>query len=406
MIINFVTGDIVNMQIFELQTIMFSYLVSNVLVTIVMAHVWFQNRKKFHGTTHWLVDYIFQTVGVCLLMLRGYIPDFFSFAVANILIVSGYMFLLTGLQRFLEKKAAYFVNIIILVVFFFLHYFFGIVDQSIKARITLLSLPIILLISQSAYLLLFQTEKGKKHIYRSTAVVCILFIILYCFRIVAALFNYPEGHGFFSAGIIDSIIRLSSQMLGIMMTFSLVLMINMRLFIDVQQYAEEKELMVKELRRLANTDGLTGIYNRAKIEQILTIEVLRSRRYKHPLSIILADIDHFKTVNDTYGHNVGDVVLTGIAGLMKEHVREVDTVGRWGGEEFLIVCPDTLADGAIKLAEKLRKKIEKHHFKGIGVKTLSMGVAQLGKDDWDEDMIKRADKNLYKAKRAGRNKVV
>jgi diguanylate cyclase (GGDEF)-like protein len=198
---------------------------------------------------------------------------------------------------------------------------------------------------------------------------------------------------------------MSSQMLGIMMTFSLVLMINIRLFLDVQQYAEEKELMVQELRRLANTDGLTSIYNRSKIEQILTIEVLRSRRYKHPLSIIIADIDHFKNVNDTYGHSVGDVVLAGIASLMKQHVREVDTIGRWGGEEFLIVCPETTADGARKLAEKLRKKIERHHFKDIGIKTVSMGVAQIEEDDWDEDMIKRADKNLYKAKRGGRNRV-
>ncbi len=394
------------MQIFELQTIMFGYLVSNVLVTIVMAYVWFQNRKKFKGTTHWLLYYIFQTVGVFLIMLRGSIPDILSFAAANILIVCGFMFLLTGLQRFLEKKAAYFANGILLVVFFFLHYFFGIVDQNIKARIFLLSLPIIIIISQALYLLMFLTEKGTKHIYRSTAIVCVLFIMLYCFRIAAAFFIYPVEGDFFSAGMVDSVIKLSSQMLGIMMTFSLVLMINVRLFNDVQQYAEERELMVTELRRLANTDGLTGIYNRSKIEQILTIEVLRSRRYKHPLSIILADIDHFKMVNDTYGHNVGDVVLSGIASLMKEHIREVDTIGRWGGEEFLIVCPDTMAEGARKLAEKMRKKIEKHHFKDIGVKTVSMGIAQIGKDDWDEDMIKRADKNLYKAKKAGRNRVV
>ena len=99
--------------------------------------------------------------------------------------------------------------------------------------------------------------------------------------------------------MVDPIIMMSSQMLGIMLTFSLVLMINKRLFLDVQQYAEEKEFMLKELRRLANTDGLTSVYNRSKIEQILTIEVLRSRRYKHPLSVILADIDHFKTINDT-----------------------------------------------------------------------------------------------------------
>ena len=388
-----------------MQTIIFSYLVSNVLITIVMAYVWLQNRKKFKGTTHWLFYYIFQTIGIFLIMLKGSIPDFFSISIANILIVGGFTLFLTGLQRFIDKKATYFINGVILVIFFFLHYTFGVLTGSLKAKVFFLSLSIIIIISQALYLLLFQTEKKVRYVYRSTAIVCLFILLLYTFRITAVFFIYPSENEFFSAGIIDSIIRMSNQMLGIMMTFSLVLVINMRLFLDVQQFAEEKEFMVQELRRLANTDGLTGIYNRSKIEQILTIEVLRSRRYKHPLSIILADIDHFKTVNDTFGHNTGDVVLTRIASLMKQHVREVDTVGRWGGEEFLIVCPETTVEGAKKLAEKLRKKIEKNHFKDIGIKTVSMGVAQIEDDDWDEDMLKRADKNLYKAKRGGRNRV-
>jgi len=394
------------MQFFELKTIMFSYLISNVLVTIVMFNVWVQNRKRFRGTSHWLIYYILQTLGILLVMLKDIIPLIYSTVIANVVIVCSMMFFLIGLQRFIERKAEYLINVVYLLIFAILFYYFRIVDPVFKIRVLLFSISVLLIISQSLYLLLFKTEKGKMIIYRSTAAVCVLMLVLYVLRIFAAFLIYPEGNEFFTAGFVDSVIMMSSQMLGIMMTFSLVLMINVRLFIDVQQFAEEKEFMVQELRRLANTDGLTGLYNRSKIEQILTIEVLRSRRYKHPLSIIIADIDHFKIVNDTYGHNVGDVVLAGIASLMKQHVREVDTVGRWGGEEFLIVCPETRVEGAIKLAEKLRKKIEKHHFKEIGIKTVSMGTAELEIDDWDEDIIKRADKNLYKAKRAGRNRVV
>ena len=393
------------MHIFEMQTIMLSYLVSNILVTIVMLNVWYQNRKRFRGTSHWLIYYILQTLGILLIILKDSIPDFFSTIFANSVIVCSMMFFLVGLQRFIDRKATYILNLIFLILFSILYYYFRVVDPSFKIRVLLFTISVMIIISQSLYLLLFQTEKSKRIIYRNTAIVCVFLLVLYCFRVVAAFFIYSPEIDFYSAGVIDSIIMMSSQMLGIMMTFSLVLMINMRLFLDVQQFAEEKELMVQELRRLANTDGLTGVYNRSKIEQILTIEVLRSRRYKHPLSIIIADIDHFKLVNDTYGHNVGDVVLTGIASMMKEHVREVDTVGRWGGEEFLIVCPETTAEGAKKLAEKLRKKIERHQFKDIGIKTVSMGVAQIEEEDWDEDMLKRADKNLYKAKRNGRNRV-
>lgn len=393
------------MHIFEMQTIMLSYVVSNVLVTIVMANVWLQNRKRFKGTSHWLIDYIFQTIGIFLIMLRGNIPDLFSMVLANVLIVSGLILFLIGLQRFIGRKAEYFINTVYLVIFSFFYYYFGIINPQFRVRAVFLSLSIIIIMIQSVYLLKFTTEKNNTAIYHSTTLICALMLILYIFRIVLAFIYYPSGNEFFSEGMVDPIIMMSSQMLGIMLTFSLVLMINKRLFLDVQQYAEEKEFMLKELRRLANTDGLTSVYNRSKIEQILTIEVLRSRRYKHPLSVILADIDHFKTINDTFGHNVGDMVLSGLASLLKEHVREVDTVGRWGGEEFLIVCPETTADGARKLAEKLRKKIEKHHFKDIGIKTVSMGVAEIEKEDWDEDIIKRADKNLYKAKRGGRNRV-
>ena len=391
---------------FEMQTIMFSYLVSNILVTIVMGNVWLQNRKRFKGTSHWFIYYILQTLGIFLVMLKGLIPDIISTVIANTIIVGGMMFFLIGLQRFMERKSEYLLNSVYLALFFILYYYFRFIDPVFKYRILLFSISVIIIIAQSVYLLICKTDKDKRVIYRNTAIVCSLMLLLYCFRVGAAFFIYPHESEFITAGIIDSAIMMTSQMLGIMMTFSLVLMINMRLFTEVQQYVEERELMVHELRRLASTDGLTGIYNRSKIEQLLTIEVLRARRYKHPLSIIIADIDHFKIVNDTYGHNVGDVVLTGIASMMKEHVREVDFIGRWGGEEFLIVCPETTADGARKLAEKLRKKIEKHHFKDIGIKTISMGVAQIEKDDWDEEMIKRADKNLYKAKRAGRNRVV
>lgn len=393
------------MHFLEMQTIMLSYLVSNILVTIVMAGIWFQNRKRFKGTSHWLFDYILQTIGILLIMLRGKIPDFFSIVVANVLILTGLILFLIGLQRFIERKAEYLINSVYLAVFSVFYYYFGIINPFFKARAILLSMSIIIIMAQSIILLVYRIDKKNAAIYRSTAVICIFLLFVYLFRIVASFIFYPSGNEFPSEGIMDAVTMISSQMLGIMLTFSLVLMINKRLFIDLQQYAEEKEFILKELRRLANTDSLTGVYNRSKIEQILTIEVLRSKRYKHPLSIILADIDHFKTINDTFGHNVGDVVLTGLASLMKEHIREVDTVGRWGGEEFLIVCPETAAEGARKLAEKLRKKIEKHHFKDIGIKTVSLGVAELEKEDWDEDVIKRADKNLYKAKRAGRNRV-
>jgi diguanylate cyclase (GGDEF)-like protein len=397
-------GDVIHMRFFDFQTIVISSLISNIIITLVMAYVWSQNRKRFAGTSRWFIYHILFTLAILLTLFRGKIEPLIASVFSELLMICGLMFFYIGLQRFIGKAAAYFRVTVYFLVYVFVSYFFTIVISSIKVRIIIFSLYFIVIGIQSIYLLLFQTEKDKRIIYRNTAIACALMVILNICRIITVLTN-THVVGFIISAPVDSIIMLSSQMINIAMTFSLVLMINSKLFMGIQEFANEKEALVLELRKLANTDGLTGVFNRSKIEQILTTEVLRSRRYKHPLSVILADIDHFKTVNDTYGHNVGDVVLTGIASLMKQHVREVDTVGRWGGEEFLIVCPDTTSDGAKKLAEKLRKKIEKHNFKDVGSKTISMGIAQIEKDDWDEDMIKRADKNLYRAKKSGRNRV-
>jgi len=392
------------MSALEFQTIVLSFFISNIIITIVMAYVWFQNRKRFAGTSRWFIFHILFTIGMFFLMLRKSVPYFVSSVITHSLIICGLMFFYIGLQRFIGKKASYVKVTVYFLIFFLLSIYFSYIFPSTKIRIIIYSLYFVIINSQAIYLLLFQTDRRQRVIYRNTAFVCGLMVILYTIRIVV-VFLYTPGTESFLQGPVDSILVMASQMLNIGMTFSLVLMINSRLFLEVQDFANEKEMMALELRKLANTDGLTGIFNRSKIEQALTIEVLRSRRYKHPLSIIMADIDHFKEVNDTYGHNVGDQVLSGIASMIKQHVREVDTVGRWGGEEFLIVCPETTAEGAKKLAEKLRKKIEKHNFKDVGSKTVSMGVAQIEEDDWDEDMIKRADKNLYKAKKSGRNRV-
>lgn len=174
-----------------MQTIMFGYLLSNVLVTIVMVNVWLQNRKRFKGTSHWLIYYIIQTIGILLVILRGIIPDFHSKFFGNVLIIISLMFFLVGLQRFIERKAEYMANIVFLVVYTILYYYFGIIDPSFKARAILISLSIIIIMAQAIYLLLFKTEK-EKGIYRSTAIVCMFIIFLYAFRAGIAFFFFSE----------------------------------------------------------------------------------------------------------------------------------------------------------------------------------------------------------------------
>jgi diguanylate cyclase (GGDEF)-like protein len=168
---------------------------------------------------------------------------------------------------------------------------------------------------------------------------------------------------------------------------------------------EHQDRLTEEIRSLSEIDHLTGIYNRRKITELYDNEYVRYKRYKYPLSIIIVDIDFFKQVNDKYGHNQGDITLKEIATILKDEVRESDHVARWGGEEFLVICPETDIDGAYTLAEKIRKIIDEYPFTNIHHKTASFGVTTCRDDCTFESMINRADKALYKVKAEGRNKV-
>lgn len=161
----------------------------------------------------------------------------------------------------------------------------------------------------------------------------------------------------------------------------------------------------RELELLAKTDRLTHLFNRHHLDAVLEQEFSRFQRTGKPFALFLADCDKFKLVNDNYGHQVGDLVLIDYASLLRESVRATDTVGRWGGEEFLAILPETQLAGAVQVAEKLRQMIAAHEFPIVGHKTASFGVAQLQDDESVKDLIARADEALYLAKQNGRNRV-
>jgi len=161
-----------------------------------------------------------------------------------------------------------------------------------------------------------------------------------------------------------------------------------------------------DLERLASTDQLTGIYNRHKFEEFFTHELERAQRYGENLSLIMFDIDYFKSINDTYGHDVGDIVLQKIAEVTKRNIRNTDIFARWGGEEFLILCPQTDSQKCAILAEKLRIEVEAYSFEKVKHITASFGVTSYIAEDNLDTFTKRVDNALYMAKDSGRNKVI
>lgn len=185
---------------------------------------------------------------------------------------------------------------------------------------------------------------------------------------------------------------------------------NVRLYQEAQEAAKKVEATnlelnnaLIELERLATTDKLTGAYNRRKFDEILNQEIKRALRLFTPLSVILFDIDHFKDVNDLFGHITGDRVLADVAQVVKNSIRCSDTLTRWGGEEFLVLCPGNNLAQSLEMAERLRVIIEQTSFPIANGITISLGVSEFQTGDTPDRFIMRADNALYHAKNNGRN---
>ena len=201
------------------------------------------------------------------------------------------------------------------------------------------------------------------------------------------------ANDFISKPFIPSILRVRLQ--------------NMLHIKHLQDLLKAQRGMMEEI---ATRDPLTGLSNRRSFRLSLEDELSRAVRYGDPLSLLLADLDHFKEVNDTYGHPCGDAVLRETAGILLDVMRKVDLVARYGGEEFVVIMPHTDLDGALKAAERVRAAIEGHHYEGLpgaGAQTISIGVSTLYENvDTDMDgLVQMADTALYRAKSGGRNRV-
>ncbi|HYH78297.1 MAG TPA: diguanylate cyclase [Longimicrobium sp.] len=184
-----------------------------------------------------------------------------------------------------------------------------------------------------------------------------------------------------------------------------------RLQDELDQKNRELEVANKRLRKLSITDGLTELFNHRHVHELLRDEFERSRRSGEPLGVTMIDLDRFKAINDTYGHPTGDVVLYETARILRETAREIDMVGRYGGEEFIAILPNTGEEEAARFAERVREAVESHVYRDEDTEirmTCSSGVASFPMDavDSPEALLKEADEALYEAKESGRNRVI
>jgi two-component system cell cycle response regulator len=188
------------------------------------------------------------------------------------------------------------------------------------------------------------------------------------------------------------------------------LVARLRLHLKLKRLQDELREKNTMLARLSTTDPVTGLRTRRYATEVLSIEWIRARRYQTPLAVMMADLDHFKHVNDKYGHPAGDAVLRGVSEVLRQSLRASDVSGRYGGEEILVILPQTELDGAMQVANRWRQAVEAATFRapdgrGVGV-TVSIGVAIFDPSHTSaEDLVAAADEALYRAKHQGRNRV-
>lgn len=210
-------------------------------------------------------------------------------------------------------------------------------------------------------------------------------------------------------GLAGELIRgeVSNEIIGYLVRVHLFIAVLLALasVMTIVRDSHQHTLLRAELfSQWANTDALTNIPNRRAADHFLRTRLIEAVRYKRPLSVILLDLDNFKKINDAWGHSRGDEVLTAAAARLKAHLRESDFLARWGGEEFLIVAPETASDEACDLAERCRRGLADRPIDGITV-SATFGISEQSADDTVESLVSRADTMMYQGKNGGRNQV-
>ena len=371
------------------------------LLSIVLFMIW-RWRKTYPGFGLWTAGNALNAVGFLLMSLRGAIPDFLSIVLSNLLILSASVLFLEGVRRFrgIAGNRIFNVFLVILPVLGIAYYTYAI--DEIDLRIIIFSAFTVVIHGMEAWKLLRNALPDLRFSFRFTGSLFAIHALWMLARTSFTLLG-PGTGDLFTPNLIQTSTFLLTLLLGITWTFGFVMLNSERLEVDLQKAQVE-------LQRLAETDFLTGIANNRRFFEAGEREIQRARRYGRPLAALMLDLDHFKKVNDTYGHAAGDRVLVAMTAAIRKLLRDIDIFGRLGGEEFAILLPETDLAGSRSTAERLRAAIAGTAIdvgKAVLKVTISIGITLLLPDDLGLDaVLKRADDAMYEAKRHGRNRIM
>ena len=390
---------------FDTMTIMAMFFFINCVSSCIVFYIWRRNRYKFEGLVFLFLNFTLQASATPLLMLRGLIPDFVSIVVANTMYIIGTVLFAYGVSLFLHKKFYMLPNIIIIFIFTTLMIYNVQTSELLWIRTIYINITGIILDIEIIWIVFGKPISENQKSLRSIGYVFISVIIFDICRIGDTFFTRNQND-FFKGWLLNEIFLIAYSLIIICLTFSILISLNNCLIIESQKVSNDIEELKNKFEKLASVDSLTGLLSRMKIDETLSAEIVRFNRYQRTFSIMLLDIDFFKEINDSYGHLKGDKILVDVTKLLTANVRETDAVGRWGGDEFLIVVPDSDIGATKVLAEKLRKSIAENPSLSEAFVSVSIGVANIIPGETINEIVSRADRALYSAKAGGRNLVV
>jgi diguanylate cyclase (GGDEF)-like protein/hemerythrin-like metal-binding protein len=378
-------------------TVNFTLIILSAIYFFMAIAIYFTRKEKY--LFYYSLSFITLAITYALLLFQKTLPIWISFIVLNMLILVSQLFIVVGIRLLYKQKAFAKRFYLYFLILFFLMIFYTYIDYNINARIISASLGIAFFLLDLVVFVIRHKENVISIINRSIIIVTGLSILNWISRVFFALIANPNIEYIIDQGAITS----SYYLIALVSTS---IWFGLYILLKTSQSLYKLEITNRELIDLALVDKLTNLANRHYFEHDLKFLIASSKRNKTKMSMLVIDLDRFKLVNDTYGHLVGDDVLKRSAQILKNSIRASDRVFRWGGEEFIIITPDTDNKQAKIVAEKICQNFREAEFDVIGNITVSIGLASYDENENVEDWIKRADLALYQAKQSGRNKWV
>ncbi|NOT05193.1 MAG: GGDEF domain-containing protein [Anaerolineales bacterium] len=366
---------------------------------LIMSIYW-RERRTYAGFGRWVLANFVFGAGYLFISLRGFIPDLLSIILGNAAIVYAEVLIYEGIRLFYGRPAFSKWNTLVFVLYLPLHIYFTYPNPNINARIVIVSVALFILIIRSGLTLVNNPHPELKRTTRNAGIIFLLTSILPLARTINALRETDPIVLF--ADLMSSWFTLLGLVSIMAWTFYFFLINSARLELDL-------EAARLELVKLATTDPLTGLYNRRHFFEHAEIEFQRAKRHEQSVSFLMMDVDGFKAINDRYGHDTGDAVLTHLASILPGEVRVFDLVARFGGDEFIVMLVNVYEEQSYEIAERIREIVAQTPFMFNSQKFnvyMSLGIASFAAGDEDlKTILKRADNALYCAKRNGKNLV-